>query len=69
MKLATLQHQWVKHTITPVSTLTDTDGEPIVFVDPDQAVIAEDHAVYGCDRCGEAMAGNHNTECKGEVEE
>lgn len=69
MKTVTKQHTWVKHTITPVSTLTDGQGNPVVFVDPDDAVIAEDHAVYGCDICGMAMAGNHHTDCEGEPSE
>lgn len=60
-----MQHTWVKHTITPVSTLTDDQGEAVVFVDPDDMTIAEDNAAYGCDSCGVAMAGNITTECEG----
>jgi hypothetical protein len=58
------EHVWVKHTITPVSVLQDDQGEPVVLVDPDQQVISEDNAVYGCDRCGVAMVNNTNTECE-----
>lgn len=68
--VSTKQHHWVKHTITPVLTLTDDEGQPVVFVDPDAAIIAEDHAVYGCDDCGQAMCqANMNTECEGEDED
>lgn len=69
MRTVTAQHMWVKHTITPVSVLTDDDGEAAIFVDPDQQTISEDHAVYGCDVCGKPMAGNLNTQCEGEVED
>lgn len=68
MRVVTKQHQWVKHTITPVDVLVGTDGEPVVFVDPDAQTISEDNAAYGCDRCGVAMVNNMNTECKGEDE-
>lgn len=63
-------HRWVKHTITPVSTLTDDDGQPVVFIDPDDQTISEDHAVYGCDVCGQPMGKlNINTECGGDPDE
>lgn len=65
----TKQHTWVKMTITPVHTLQDEDGEPVVFVDPDQQEIAEDGAVYGCSVCDSPMPGNINTECPGPDEE
>lgn len=68
-KTITVQHTWVKHTITPVSVLSGIDGEPVVFVDPDQQVLSEQTAVYGCVACNEPMAGNHNTECQGEEED
>lgn len=61
----TKQHTWIKHTLTPVLILPNDDGEPVIFVDPDQQAISEDHAVYGCDRCGQALVDNLNTECKG----
>lgn len=63
MSVLTQEHHWVKHTITPVSTLIDNEGQPIVFVDPEQQTIAEDNAVYGCDRCGVPMAGYHGSLC------
>jgi hypothetical protein len=65
----TTQHVWVKHTITPVSTLPDEGGEPVVFVDPMQQDLAEQDAVYGCQVCGQPMAGNYNTNCPGSDEE
>lgn len=68
-KTATAQHTWVKHTLTPVLILPDLQGEPIIFVDPDQQTISEDHAVYGCDACGEALVDAMNTECKGRPDE
>lgn len=61
----TKQHTWIKHTLTPVLILVDDEGEPVIFVDPDQQTISEDHAVYGCDACGEPLAGNLSTECRG----
>lgn len=66
MRVVTMEHEWIKMTETPVSVLSDDDGEPVVFVDPEQAEIAEDHAVYGCRVCGEAMATHHNKPCPGE---
>lgn len=65
--IAVATHVWVKHTITPVSTLTNDEGEPVVFVDPEQQEIAEDAAVYGCLVCSEAMATHFDTECQGET--
>jgi len=50
-----MEHMWVKHTITPVGVLAGIEGEPVVFVDPDQQNISEDGAAYGCDRCGVPM--------------
>lgn len=61
----TAQHQWVKHVITPVTTLTDEEGKPVVLVDPDDQVISEDNAVYGCGVCMEAMATHHDKPCEG----
>ncbi len=60
------KHQWVKHVLTPVEVLQDDEGHPVVIVDPDQQIISEDHAAYGCDRCGEPMAGNLHTQCEGD---
>lgn len=63
MQILTAQHTWVKHVITPVVVLTDERGDPVVMVDPDQQVIAEDNAAYGCDSCGEAMATHFGEPC------
>jgi hypothetical protein len=63
--MMTLDHHWVKHTITPVHTVEGNDGRPVVFVDPDQQIIAEDNAVYGCDICGQAMVTVHDEPCAG----
>lgn len=65
----TKEHHWVKHVITPVAVLSGPEGEPVVFVDPDQQQIAEDDAVYGCDHCGEPMATHFDTDCKGDTDE
>lgn len=64
-RTATREHTWVKHVITPVSALPGPDGEPVLFVDPQQQALAEEDAAYGCQVCSEPMAGNFNTECKG----
>jgi len=64
MMTETKQHDWVKHTITPISVLEDKQGDPIVFVDPDDQTEAEENAVYGCNNCGEPLAGNLHTECE-----
>ena len=66
MQTMTAQHEWVKHVVTPVSILSDGKGNPVVFVDPELQVIAEDHAAYGCVNCGEAMATHHNRPCEPE---
>lgn len=57
-------HVWVKHTIANVETIADDDGDPVIFVDPDEAKIAEDGAMYGCDRCGESIRTHYNTPCE-----
>lgn len=69
MTVVTMEHQWIKMTETPVSVLSDDGGEPVVFVDPEQAEIAEDHAVYGCRVCNQPMATHHNTPCSGEEDD
>lgn len=69
MSTETLQHDWIKMTMTPVMTLSDGEGEPVVFVDPEQMIIAEDNSVYGCNRCGKPMTGNYNTTCEGAEED
>lgn len=65
MSTMTMQHRWVKHTITNVTTISDpTDDTQIVVLESDEAnKEAEDNAVYGCDECGVPMAGNSETEC------
>jgi hypothetical protein len=66
MTVMTTQHHWVKHTVTPVSVLSDEEGYPVIFVDPDQQIISEDDAAYGCDHCGVPLAGHFGTKCEGE---
>jgi len=66
MQTMTKQHLWVKHVITPVEVLMDDDNQPVIIVDPDQQVIAEDNAAYGCDRCGESMVTHLNKPCEPE---
>lgn len=47
-----MQHQWVKHEITPVHVLPDpAGGEPAIFVDPDDQDEASGMAQYGCFSC------------------
>lgn len=67
MATMTMQHHWVKHTITKVSTLPDPDNDNEIFVieDPTDVATAEEGAVYGCDVCGVSMEGNTDTLCKG----
>lgn len=69
MRTVTRTHLWVKHVITPVSVLPSDDGEAVIFVDPDQQIVSEDNAAYGCDACGLPMAGNLHTECEGEPDD
>jgi hypothetical protein len=52
-----------------VSVLTSDNGEALIFVDPDQQDVSEDHAAYGCDVCGCALVGNEHTTCEGPDEE
>jgi hypothetical protein len=65
-------HQWVKHTVTDVSTLPDID-EPekvVVIEDPRDVATAEEGAVYGCKVCHLPLEGNADTLCRGsDVEE
>jgi len=63
-------HVWVKHTITPVHTLDNSSGEPVIVVDPDQQVLAEENAVYGCMNCDLPLVPDtFHTECSGEHSE
>lgn len=65
-----MKHIWVKHVVTHVYPLADITGEPVILVDPDDQITAEDKAAYGCDRCGEAFSTEgFYTECKGEQSE
>ena len=61
------QHEWVKHTITPVSVVPDLDDDnQVVVLENKQAQEdAEDSAVYGCNQCGLPMPGNTDTLCEG----
>ena len=63
-----MNHQWVKHTITPISTLIDPNNEAELFIieDPQDVQDAEDQAVFGCNICGLPMQGNTETGCEGE---
>jgi hypothetical protein len=67
MHTMTLQHHWVKHTVTNVSVLPDPDDDRqiVVIEDPDDVQNAEDEAVFGCDRCGISMPGNTDSTCPG----
>lgn len=61
----TMQHQWVKMTMTKVSAIPDLD-EPdkiVVIEDPEDTAKGEAEAVYGCDRCSVSMEGNTDTLC------
>jgi len=63
----TLQHRWVKHTITPISVLPDPDDDRqvVAIEDPKDVELAEEQSVYGCDICGVSMPGNTDTTCPG----
>jgi hypothetical protein len=65
METAVMQHTWVKHVITKVEVLPDDEGQPVVMVDPMQQELAEEDAAYGCQVCGQPMAGNFGSECEG----
>lgn len=64
------QHQWVKHTLTKVSTVPDLDDDRQIVVIEDPADIreGEDAAVYGCNVCGIPLPGNTDTMCPGPPE-
>lgn len=63
----TKHHRWVKHTITPVSTLPDPDDDAqiVVIEDAKDIEAAEENAVYGCDVCGLPLEGNTDSTCEG----
>jgi len=72
-----MEHTWVKHTVTPVVVVTDSsgkpmldsDGEPVILVDPDQQQLSEENTVYGCGACGQHISEAMHTECKGLIDE
>lgn len=67
MQTRLLQHDWVKHVITPVEVLPDErSADPIIFVDPDKQHAAEQNAAYGCLRCSIPMREGFGTNCPGE---
>lgn len=68
MTTMTLQHNFVKHTITQVEALPGLEptDPPVIVVDPEQQDLAEEDAVYGCNTCGQPMSQAYNTECPGE---
>lgn len=70
LRAITMQHTWVKHTITKVSTLPDLDDDRqvVVIEDPKDVEAAEEQAVYGCDVCGVTMEGNTDSLCPGPLE-
>ncbi|MCA1807231.1 MAG: hypothetical protein LC687_05210 [Actinobacteria bacterium] len=65
-------HNWVKHTVTQVSVISDPDEDDAVIAvsSPEQVEEAEEKAVFGCSRCGlplnpdtsEVPCGGHNGE-------
>ena len=61
----TAQHVFVKHTVTPVAILQDDEGEPVVFIDPDQVPVAEESSVFGCQVCGMGVREALESECPG----
>lgn len=67
MTTMTMQHRWVKHTVTKVSLLPDLndDRQVVAIEDPADVQAAEDGAVYGCDVCGVPMEGNTDSMCEG----
>lgn len=67
-ELKTREHQWVKMVITPIDVLSDGEGNPIPFVDPDKQNQAEENASYGCYACTQPLEGNYGTECQQEVD-
>lgn len=58
--VALKQHRWIKIEITPVHVLANDEGEPTVFVDPDDPATTQ----YGCDFCSEPLNKQTiHTEC------
>jgi hypothetical protein len=45
------EHEWIKIEITPIHVLANGMNPPIVLVDPDDALEAEENTQYGCGRC------------------
>jgi hypothetical protein len=56
----TTEHQWEAITIEQVQVLTDADGDPVIFSDPD----APARTMYGCGRCDEPMDTHFGTNCE-----
>lgn len=63
-EVKTREHQWVKMVIVPIEVLTDGDGKPVVFVDPQKQEGGEEHARYGCFACSEPLETGLGTECQ-----
>lgn len=58
-----MEHEWILIIECPVSVIFDDNGEPTIFVDPDDRAIAEDHAAYGCKNC-DADVYQREMECQ-----
>lgn len=51
-----MQHEWVVFIQSPIHIIPGMDGDPIIFVDPDERQAAEEEAVYGCKNCDEPLS-------------
>lgn len=52
MTQLTHKHRMVKMTMTPVSVAgIDSNGEPVIYIDPEVAAQAEAASVIGCADC------------------
>lgn len=59
--VALKEHRWIKIEITPVHVLANDEGEPTVFVDPDDPADTQ----YGCDFCSLPLSKETiHTECE-----
>lgn len=66
------QHEWIKIEITPVHVIADPAGidDPVVLVDPDDAIEAEEATQYGCSLCDVVLdIDTVNTLCSGGEED
>ena len=57
-----MQHHWIAITEQNVLTISDEEGDPVIFTDPED----KPRTAYGCKRCNISMVEGYDTECPGE---